>query len=45
VKLRREGFRGFLMGETFMKTDNPPLALNKFIDELRRLQKSDSYAD
>ena len=38
VALRREGFRGFLMGENFMKTDNPPLALANFIGEVKRLQ-------
>ena len=32
--LRREGFMGFLIGETFMKTDNPGEACRKFIEEL-----------
>lgn len=32
--LREVGYRGFLMGENFMKTDNPGLALSRFIYEL-----------
>lgn len=38
VKLRNEGFQGFLMGENFMKTENPPLALKKFIEDIKILQ-------
>lgn len=34
IKLREEGFRGFLMGENFMKTENPAEALTKFITEI-----------
>jgi len=30
--LRQNGFRGFLIGETFMKTDNPGEACRKFIE-------------
>lgn len=33
--LRQEGFRGFLIGETFMKTANPGNTLSTFIKELK----------
>ncbi len=32
--LRENGFKGFLIGETFMKTENPGEACRKFIEEL-----------
>ncbi|WP_346856850.1 indole-3-glycerol phosphate synthase TrpC [uncultured Draconibacterium sp.] len=32
--LRENGFKGFLIGETFMKTDNPGEACKQFISEL-----------
>jgi indole-3-glycerol phosphate synthase len=34
IDLRQAGFRGFLMGENFMKTGNPGQALNDFIRQL-----------
>lgn len=33
--LRQVGFRGFLMGENFMKTNNPGQALSEFIRQLK----------
>ncbi len=32
--LKKAGYEGFLIGENFMKTDNPGLALNSFIQEI-----------
>ena len=34
--LRENGFKGFLIGETFMKTDNPGETCRKFIEELKK---------
>jgi indole-3-glycerol phosphate synthase len=34
--LREEGFRGFLVGENFMKTGDPGAALRAFIEEVER---------
>jgi indole-3-glycerol phosphate synthase len=31
IKLRKAGFQGFLIGENFMKTDQPGVACNEFI--------------
>ncbi|MBV5349065.1 indole-3-glycerol-phosphate synthase [bacterium] len=35
AQLRAAGFKGFLIGETFMKTDNPGKACAKFIEKLK----------
>lgn len=34
-ELRKVGYRGFLMGENFMKEENPALALSNFINDLK----------
>lgn len=33
--LKRYGFKGFLIGENFMKTDDPGMAANQFLKQLR----------
>ena len=35
-KLRQAGFRGFLIGETFMKTNNPANTCKEFIQQLKQ---------
>jgi len=37
IKLKEAGFHGFLMGEAFMKTDNPAKACAEFIKEAKLL--------
>ncbi|MDR3651396.1 MAG: indole-3-glycerol phosphate synthase TrpC [Paludibacter sp.] len=34
-ELRKAGYKGFLMGENFMKEENPAEALNNFIEKLK----------
>ena len=36
LELRKVGFRGFLMGENFMKESDPAAALRQFIQELKK---------
>ncbi|MBP5277321.1 MAG: indole-3-glycerol-phosphate synthase [Prevotella sp.] len=38
IRLRQMGYRGFLMGEYFMTTDDPGLTLRRFIDRIQSLQ-------
>ncbi len=40
VKLKKVGFEGFLMGENFMKHENPGVACRDFINQLRELENS-----
>lgn len=35
-ELRKEGFKGFLIGETFMKTQDPGMALHEFVKSIIR---------
>lgn len=34
IQLKQAGFQGFLIGENFMKTSNPGLAMKQFVDEI-----------
>ncbi len=38
-ELQSAGFKGFLMGEAFMKTHQPGVALRGFIDNLKKVEK------
>ena len=35
-QLRRKGFRGFLIGETFMRNDHPAEKLQEFIEKIEQ---------
>jgi indole-3-glycerol phosphate synthase len=35
TELKQAGFNGFLIGENFMKTDDPAAAMQRFVSELR----------
>ncbi len=36
VTLKQAGFKGFLIGENFMKEDNPAMAFQKFAEQLKK---------
>ena len=40
IDLKRYGFKGFLIGQTFMQSSMPEKAATEFINELRRLELS-----
>jgi indole-3-glycerol phosphate synthase len=42
LDLKAAGFKGFLIGENFMKTTNPGLACQEFVQTLRNLAKKSS---
>jgi indole-3-glycerol phosphate synthase len=39
LKLRAAGFKGFLIGETFMRTKQPASTLKQFIKDLQQDEK------
>ncbi|MGC4020628.1 MAG: indole-3-glycerol phosphate synthase TrpC [Cyclobacteriaceae bacterium] len=39
IELRKFGYRGFLMGENFMKNEKPGYAAKEFVESLRRISK------
>ncbi|MGD2033533.1 MAG: indole-3-glycerol phosphate synthase TrpC [Bacteroidales bacterium] len=40
IYLQERGFRGFLIGENFMKTSDPANAFGRFVEEVTKLQKA-----
>jgi len=40
IALKKSGYQGFLLGEHFMKTDNPGLSAKEFMAKLNQNQKS-----
>lgn len=43
LKLKQYGYQGFLIGESFMKTNNPGKACKEFIDQLNKSEKIKNY--
>lgn len=41
-ELRREGFRGFLIGEHFMKQSDPGAAFKSYVDQIKALEAANS---
>ena len=42
VDLKAHGYRGFLIGETFMKTGRPELTAVDFIEKVKKLESTNS---
>ena len=42
VELRTHGYEGFLVGTSFMKNSRPEKACEKFVEELRRIDKKET---
>lgn len=45
ARLKHYGYRGFLIGETFMKQPNPAIAFADFIHQLRQIQEDGLMGD